>query len=325
MRAAVYSRTGPAREVLEVRNLPDPEPGPEEVRVRLAFSAVNPTDWRARSGLPGRGMAFPQQIPGQDGAGIVDVVGPGVDTARIGGAVWLYHAAWERPTGTAAQSVVIPAGQAVAVPEGIPLEQAAALGIPFMTAHRCLYADGPIAGRQVLVAGGAGAVGHAAIQLAKRGGAYVIATVSSPVKAQLAEEAGADTVVNYRQPAPAARIRQAAPAGVDRILELAPATNLELDLATIAPGGTIVTYSPEGGSVQLPIARLMRDGVRMVFMLIYTTPVEALRTAVDEISSMLVEGAVRPLPTTVFTLDDIAAAHEASEQGVTGKVLVDTR
>jgi len=325
MRAAVYQRTGPAREVLEVRDVPEPAPGPGEVRVRLAFSAVNPTDWRARAGLPGRPMPFALQTPGQDGAGVIDAAGTGVPRSRIGEAVWVYHAAWERPTGTAAESVAVPAAQAVAVPEGIGLEQAAALGIPFMTAHRCLFADGPIADRHVMVAGGAGAVGNAAIQLAKRLGAQVIATVSTPEKAAVARAAGADVVVDYRERRAAERIREAAPAGVDRILELALTTNLELDLATIARGGTIMTYSPERPDPALPVVRLMREGLRLGFMLIYTTPPDALGAAVDDITSALVEGALRPLPATAFALEDIAAAHEASEQGVMGKVLVDTR
>jgi NADPH2:quinone reductase len=325
MRAAVYHRVGCARDVLELRDLPEPEPRCGEVRVRLAFSAVNPTDWRARTGLFGGVLPFPMQIPGQDGAGVIDAVGPDVDDARLGQAVWVYHAAWQRPSGTAAQSVVVPCGQAVAVPEGISLEQAAALGIPFMTAHRCLFADGPINDRCVLVAGGAGAVGHAAIQLAKRGGADVIATVSTPEKAALAEQAGADLVVNYRQLGAAERIRRAAPGGVERILELALATNLELDLTVISRGGTIMTYSPERADPALPVARLMRDGIRLSFMLIYTTPQEALRAAVDAITSALIDRALRPLPTTVFALKEIAAAHEASERGITGKVLLDTR
>ncbi|HXT46790.1 MAG TPA: NADPH:quinone reductase [Pseudonocardiaceae bacterium] len=325
MRAAVYHRVGPAREVLELRDLPEPEPGCGEVRVRLAFSAVNPTDWRARAGFLGNVLPFPMQIPGQDGAGVIDAVGPNVEDARLGEAVWVYHAAWQRPTGTAAQSVVVPSEQAVAVPRGIGLKQAAALGIPFMTAHRCLFADGPINDRRVLVAGGAGAVGHAAIQLAKRGGAEVIATVSTPEKAALAEQAGADLVVNYRQLGATDRIRRAAPTGVERILELALATNLELDLAVISHGGTIMTYAPERADPQLPVARLMRAGIRLSFMLIYTTPQDALRAAVEAITSALIDRALHPLPTTVFALEEIAAAHEASERGITGKVVLDTR
>lgn len=325
MRAAVYESTGPAREVLAVRNVPEPAPQAGEVRVRLSFSAVNPTDWRARSGLPGRPMPFPVQIPGQDGAGVIDAVGAGVDDARIGAPVWVYHAGWARPGGTAAESVVVPAVQAVAVPAGVALEQAAALGIPFMTAHRCLFADGPIDGRWVLVAGGAGAVGHAAIQLAKRAGAQVVATVSTPEKAALAEGAGADLVVDYRDAGAAQRIRGAAPEGVDRILELALGANLELDLSTIGPGGTIMTYAPERADPPLPVGRLLRDGLRLAFMLVYTTPPEALAAAVRDITAALAEGALHPLPTVGFALEEIVAAHEASEQGVTGKVLVDTR
>jgi NADPH2:quinone reductase len=294
------------------------------VRVRLAFSAVNPTDWRARAGYLGAVLPFPMQIPGQDGAGAIDAIGPNVDDARVGEAVWVYHAAWQRPTGTAAQSVVVPCRQAVAVPKGIGLEQAAALGIPFMTAHRCLFADGPINDCRVLVAGGAGAVGHAAIQLAQRGGAEVIATISTPEKAALAEQAGADLVVNYRELGTTDRIQKAAPTGVDRILELALATNLELDRAVIKHGGTITTYSPERADPQLPVARLMRDGIRLSFMLIYTTSPEALRAAGKAITSALLDRALRPLPTTVFALEQIAAAHEASERGITGKVLIDT-
>jgi NADPH2:quinone reductase len=194
-----------------------------------------------------------------------------------------------------------------------------------MTAHRCLFADGSISDRRVLVVGSAGAVGYAAIQLAKRGGAYVIATVSTPEKAALAKEAGADLVVSYREFDAADRIRKAAPTGVDRILELALATNLELDLATIGRGGTIMTYSPQGADPRLPAARLMREGIRLSFMLIYTSPQEALRAAVNEITSALINRALRPLPTTMFALGEIAAAHEASERGMTGKVLVDTR
>ena len=167
-------------------------------------------------------------------------------------------------------------------------------------------------------------MGHAAIQLAKRGGAEVIATISTREKAALAEQAGADLVVNYRELGTADRIRKAAPTGVDRILELALATNLELDLTVIKHGGTIMTYSPERADPQLPVARLMREGIRLSFMLIYTTPPEALRTAVEAITSALLDRALRPLPTTVFALEEIVAAHEASEQGITGKVLIDT-
>lgn len=324
MLAATYERTGPAREVLKVAELPDPEPGPGEVRVRLRVCGVNPTDWRSRSGDTGRPMGFPRQIPGQDGAGEVDAVGAGVDRGRIGQRVWVYHAALGRPSGTAAQYVALSADQAVSLPSGVEYEQAAGLGIPFMTAHRCLFADGPIAGQTVLVAGGAGAVGNAAIQLAKRAGARVVATVSSAAKARLAGDAGADAVVvDYRRPEAAREIREFAPGGVQRIVEVALGTNLALDLEVLAPGGTVVTYAREKTDPAVPVRLLMFANVRLAFMLIYTTPPGALREAVDDITAALREGALRPLPSPRFPLAEIAAAHEAVEQGAVGKVVVD--
>src|SRR3954470_14770793 len=208
MLAARYTRPGAARDVLSVGDVPTPEPGPGEVRVRLRVSGVNPTDWKARSGAAVDGDF---QIPNQDGAGFVDAVGDGVDPSRAGERVGVYFAARQRPWGTAAQYTVVPAEQAVALPEGASDDLGASLGIPALTAHRCLFADGPIDGRTVLVAGGAGAVGHAAIELATWAGARVIATVSTPEKARLAEAAGAELTVDYRDGDTAARrIRAAA-------------------------------------------------------------------------------------------------------------------
>jgi len=188
MLAAAYSQRGSADEVLAVREVPDPVVGPGEVRVRIHTSGVNPTDWKSRSaGAPIEDYL----IPNQDGAGIIDQVGAGVDPARLGQRVWVFHAAWQRTNGTAAQFTALPAGQAVPLPDTIGFDQGAGLGIPYITAHGCLYGDGPIDGLTVLVAAGAGAVGHAAIELAVFGGARVIATVSSQEKAQIARAAGA--------------------------------------------------------------------------------------------------------------------------------------
>ncbi|MQA87395.1 MAG: zinc-binding dehydrogenase [Streptosporangiales bacterium] len=324
MQAAVYERTGPAREVLRVVELPDPEPGPGEVRVRLRVSGVNPTDWRSRSGDTPRPMAFPRQTPGQDGAGELDAVGADVDAGRVGERVWVFHAAFGRPTGTAAQYLVLPADQAVPLPPGVDFQQAAGLGIPFMTAHRCLFADGPIDGHDVLVAGGAGAVGNAAIQLAKRAGARVITTVSSPAKAELARQAGADAVVvDYRRPEAAREVREFAPGGVQRIVEVALGTNLALDLEALAPGGTIITYARETADPALPVYPLMFNNLRLEFMLVYTAPPDALRLAVHDITKALRAGDLRPLPSLHFPLAEIAAAHEAVERGAVGKVVVD--
>src|SRR5580693_5273589 len=238
VKAALYDRYGPARQVLRVEDVERPEPGPGEVRVRVEFSGVNPTDWKSRSGATPRPIdGF--QIPHHDGAGVIDAVGAGVDPGRIGQRVWTWLAAASRKWGTAAELAVVPAQQAVALPDGVSAELAASLGVPALTAHRCLFADGPVAGKTVLVAGGAGAVGHFAIELAKFAGARVAATVSGPAKGELAARAGADLVVNYRDADAAAQLRAFAPQ-LDRIVELALGANLELDLAVSGPQTHIV-------------------------------------------------------------------------------------
>jgi NADPH2:quinone reductase len=212
------------------------------VRVRVRVSAVNPTDYKARAATPGNTMLVPYVIPHQDGAGEIDAVGKGVDPARLGERVWVYFAGFRRAHGTAAQWVCLPERQAVTLPEAVSFDLGASLGIPALTAHRAVFSDGPVAGQCILVAGGAGAVGHFAIELARHAGARVIATVSSPQKAALAEAAGADLVIDYRAQDTAAVIRKVAADGVDRIVEVAPAANLHLDVGVISRGGTIVTY-----------------------------------------------------------------------------------
>jgi NADPH2:quinone reductase len=321
MLAAVYRRRGPAAEVLTVEEIETPEPGPGEVRVRVAVSGINPTDWKSRSA--GGEITAGFQVPNQDGAGVVDAVGPGVDPARVGERVWVYLAAWMNPYGTAAGYTVVPAERAVRLPEGISFDLAASLGVPVMTAHRCLFADGPVDGRVVLVAGGAGAVGHYAIQLARAAGARVIATVSGPEKAAIARAAGAHHVVNYRHGDPAAEIRAVAPDGVDRIVEVALAANLDLDLAVAAPNAVIVTYAAEPTNPALPVRELMTRNLVLRFVLLYTVPPEALQQAAQDITTALAGGILSELPMHRYRLDDIAAAHDAVEGGAVGKVVVD--
>ena len=229
MRAALYRDMGEAAEVFHVKEVDRPEPGPGEVLVRVHASGVNPTDYKARSGAVPRPIDD-FQIPHHDGAGVIEAVGAGVDPGRVGERVWLWLAAAGRRWGTAAEWTALPARQAVPLPDGASFELGASLGVPAMTAHYCLFSDGPVNGQTVLVAGGAGAVGHFAIELARRAGARVIATVSSAEKATLAEKAGADLVVNYREAGAAERIRAFAPA-VDRVIELSLGANLALDLA----------------------------------------------------------------------------------------------
>lgn len=321
MLAAVYRRRGSAADVLTVEEIETPEPGPGEVRVRVAVSGVNPTDWKSRSA--GGEITAGFQVPNQDGAGVVDAVGPGVDPARVGERVWVYLAAWMNPYGTAAGYTVVPAERAVRLPEGISFDLAASLGVPVMTAHRCLFADGPVDGRVVLVAGGAGAVGHYAIQLARAAGARVIATVSGPEKAAIARAAGAHYVVNYRHGDPAAEIRAVAPDGVDRIVEVALAANLDLDLAVAAPNAVIVTYAAEPTNPALPVRELMTRNLVLRFVLLYTVPPEALQQAAQDITTALAGGILSELPMHRYRLDDIAAAHDAVEGGAVGKVVVD--
>jgi NADPH2:quinone reductase len=321
MRAAIYDRMGPAREVLRIADVDRPEPGPGQVRVRVHVSGVNPTDWKSRAGVTPRPLSG-FQIPNQDGAGVIDAVGDGVDAGRVGERVWLWMAAVGQPWGTAAQWTVVPAERAVPLPDSASFDLGASLGVPAMTAHRCLYADGPVEGKSVLVAGGAGAVGHFAIELAKRAGARVVSTVSGAKKAELAQQAGADLVVNYRELTAADQVRAFA-SPIDRIVEVALGPNLELDLAVCGPDTVVVTYAADGKDPVLPVRACMTANVTLRFILLYGVPPVALRQAVTDITAALAEQALSELPTHHFPLEEIAAAHEAVEKRAVGKVLVD--
>lgn len=317
MRAARYERPGPAAEVIELTDIETPEPGPGEVRVRIAFSGVNPTDWKSRS------SAQPDswQIPNHDGSGVIDSVGEGVDPARVGERVWIWFAALGRPWGTAAEYSVVQAERAVRLPDNASLELGASLGVPAITAHRCLFADGPIEGKNVLVAGGAGAVGRAAIELARwAGAARVVATVSNDEKAEIARDAGADATVNYKA---ADAIDQVRDLGAERIVELSLGQNLELDLAAAGPNCAIVSYANEGGNPELDVRSLMVPNIVLRFMLMYTMPPEAIDHAIADITRALEDGTLTEAQLHRFPLAETAAAHDAVEQGATGKVLID--
>ena len=334
MRAIVYDRPG-APDVLQLTERPAPEPGDGEVRVRLALAGVNPTDWKSRTkAQPGA----EGQVPGQDGAGTVEAVGPGVDPARIGGRVWVWEAAYGRPHGTTAECTVVPAAQAVPLPDDAPFELGAALGIPFLTAHRCLtvaetgpdrLAPGALAGRTVLVQGGAGAVGNAAIQLARWAGATVISTVSSPEKAALATAAGAHSVVDYRRQDVVTEVRRIAPDGADAIVEVAAAANAATAAQVLAPFGAVAMYADDGGpEVTVPVRSQMTLNARWQFVLVYTVPPAAKELAVEAVTAAVADGAVRVgeeagLPLHVLPLDRAAEAHRAVQDGAVGKVLVD--
>ncbi len=333
MRAVVYSEAGEP-DVLRLVERPLPEPGPSEVRVRLRVSGVNPTDWKARRGE----LAFPEVVPNQDGAGTIDAVGEGVDASRIGERVWLWEAAWQRADGTAQEHVVLPERQAVRLPDGVSFDAGASLGIPALTAHRCLTVSelGPhrlapeaLAAQTVLVAGGAGAVGHAAIQLARWAGARVITTVSSDEKAKLAHAAGAEHVVNYRNSDALEQIRGLAPNGVDVVVEVAPAANAALDVAVLAPNGSVAIYAGDGGGdFDLSVGELMSRNLRYQFVLVYTVAPAVKDQAVADVSAAAADGALpvgedAGLPLHRFPLERAAEAHAAVEAGAVGKVLID--
>lgn len=321
MKAAVYDTDGPDRGRLRVVELPDPSPAPGEVRVRIAVSGVNPTDWKARERTAG--LPWSQQVPNQDGAGVVESVGDGVDPGRVGERVWVYHAAYQRPNGTAAELTCVPAAQAVPLPEGVELSHGAGLGIPAITAHRCLFADGPVDGRTVLVTGGAGAVGQAAVQLARWGGARVLATVSTAEKARVADEAGADTVLYYREPTFRDRLADSADGGIDRVVDVAVAANLASYLDRLSPHAVVSSYASDASPLTAEVGPLMYSNIVLRFVLVYGLPQPILDEAVTDITAALEGGALRPLPQHRFPLERADEAHEACRAGVTGKVLID--
>jgi NADPH2:quinone reductase len=338
MKAIAYERTG-GPEVLSLTERDVPEPGPGEVLVRIAVSGVNPTDWKSRQG-DGSGAPPPGgwQVPNQDGAGLIVAVGNGVDPALRHERVWVWEAAYQRPWGTAAEYATVPARQAVPLDPDASYELGAALGVPFLTAHRCLTVGetmpdrldpGALAGRTVLVQGGAGAVGNAAIQLARWADASaIIATVSSPAKAQLAALAGATHVINYRQEDVVTEVHKIVPDGVDTIVEVAPTHNAEADAQLLAPSATVAMYAATpDDTVTIPARPMMVLNARWQFVLVYTVPRAAKAAAVQDVVLAVAAGAVRVgaangLPLHRFGLADTAQAHQAVQDGAIGKVLI---
>jgi len=334
MRSIVYTDNGPVSVLRLVEREPDPV-GPGEVRVRVVVSGVNPTDWKTRSGATGHADGL--SVPNQDGAGVVEEVGPGVTGLAPGDRVWLALSAWQRPLGGTAQELtVLPADRVHPLPDAAGFDVGASLGVPALTAHRALtvaeglparLAPGSLAGATVLVAGGAGAVGHAAIQLARWAGATVVATTSGPEKAALATAAGAQHVVNYREGDAADRIRGLAPEGVDAIVEVAAGANAELDRAVLRPGGAISIYANDGGApFALDVRAYMTANARLQFVLLYTVPRPALAAGVEDVTAAVASlpvGEAAGLPLHRFPLERTADAHAAVEAGTVGKVLVD--
>jgi NADPH:quinone reductase len=334
MRAVVYRETGPSS-VLSLVERDVTEPGPGEVRVRLVRSGVNPTDWKFRAGMM---SGHDEVTPGQDGAGVVDAVGDGVTSVTVGDRVWLVLAQHGRPYGTAAEYTVQLSERVVRLPDEASYDLGASLGVPAVTAHRALTSGdggpnrlgvGEMDGMTVLVQGGAGAVGNAAIQLARWSGATVVTTVSSAEKAALATAAGADHVVDYTEGDTEAAIRAVAPDGVDLVVEVAPAQNNELDVAVTKVHGTVAIYANNGGDeLTVQLRSIFSKNLRYQGLILYTLDQRYVQAAVEDVTEAVRAGALRVgedagVKLHHFPLEDTAAAHDAVENGAIGKVLID--
>jgi NADPH:quinone reductase len=323
MKAVWYEQLGAAAEVLQFGDLPEPTPGPGEVRIAVHVSGVNPIDVKKRMG--GRGtMPSQRVVPHFDGAGVIDAVGDGVNEERIGERVWFYEAQWQRDFGAAAEFVVLPTHLAVHLPEHVDFEIGACLGIPALTAYGAVLADGPVNGKTVLVTGGAGAVGRYAVQIAKLSGACVIATVSSDQKAALAASAGADEVLNYKTTNVGDQLLKLTNGqGVDRVVEVEFGGNMQTNTRAVRMGGTIATYASQADpEPKLPFYAMMYRCLVLRLLVVFELPTELKVQGVADITKWLAAGKLTHDIGQRFSLSETAKAHEAVENGAIGKVLV---
>jgi NADPH:quinone reductase len=323
MRAAYYERNGLASEVLRVGEVETPPPARGEVRVRLRTSGVNPSDVKSRMGLT-RKIAFPRVIPHSDGAGEIDGVGEGVSPTRLGERVWIWNGQWRRAFGTAAETITVPAEQAVQLPANVTMEAGACLGIPAYTAYQAIGLAAVREGSTVLIAGGAGAVGHYAVQLAKKRNAVVIATVSSAAKGEIARHAGADHAIDYKRESVGDRVKAiTGNRGVQAAIEVDLAANAKLLPEILAPGAIVAIYGSSSPQVTIPFQFLLQNSIALKFFLVYEMPHDERERATRDINGMLSRGELIHNVAQTFALDDIAAAHEAVESGrAVGNVVV---
>jgi len=320
MKAVWYDRTGRARDVLQYGDLPDPEPGHGQALIRIEASGVNPSDVGMRGGgyAP---MAYPRIVPNSDGAGVVEAVGPRVSAHWLGKRVWFYNGQRNgRAFGSAAELIELDTDLLRVLPDRVSFAEGATLGIPCMTAHRALFMNGPVQGQVVLVTGGAGAVGHYAVQLAKWAGATVIATVSSPEKAARAKAGGADQVIDYRTEDVAARVREVTGGeGVHHVVEVDLGGNLETTLKCLRQNGSLAYYASRGNQTPtLVVGNAMRLNLAIGGVYLPVSPHEARRRAQADITRWIGSGERMLSVAGRFPLKDCAAAHEAVEAG--GKV-----
>ncbi len=323
MRAAVYTSRGPAVEVLKVVDKPVPEPGAGEVRVRVAFSGVNPSDVKSRSGVAARTGGFPEVTPHSDGAGTVDQVGAGVDASLVGQRVWIFNGQWERPYGTAAEYITLPAAQVVPLPEGVSFEVGASIGIPLMTAMHAVQACGSLLGKTVLVPGAAGSVGFYVTQLAVAAGARVIAIVSNDTKATLARELGAADIINYRTESLAERVQALTGGqGADFIIDLDAAAHAPHYGSLLRFGGKAVIYGTNLPQITMPFGPMILGFISIYYFIVYKLPTPLLREVLAGVTAALARPDFRHPPVAIHPLDSIVAAHEQVERGANAKVLV---
>ena len=326
MLAVTYHRVGPANEVLSFTEIETPSAAPGEVRVKLASSGVNPSDVKSRAGVRNKTLPFPLIVPHSDGAGVIDQVGNGVDRARIGERVWVWNAAWGRPMGTAAQYVALPAQQAVTLPDAIDFSAGACLGIPALTAYHAVALGGGVSGKSVLVTGGAGAVGHYAIQFARLGGAErVIATVSGDAKGVIAIEAGANVFINYKTEDVAQRCMALTNGrGIDRIIEMDLAANIQPDLAALRADGEIVVYGSGAPEIAVPFLGSIIKNTRYHFFIVYNLNPADRASALAGVSLLLRENKLKHQIAARMPLSKAAEAHRLVESGrAVGNVVLD--
>lgn len=322
MLASWYDEQGSAADVLQVGELPDPRPGPGEVRVRVTFSGVNPGDTKKRLGRLGSSMPYPRVIPHSDAAGVVDAVGEGVDQRRAGQRVWVYGAQSYRPFGTAAQYTVVPDRQAVPLPDHLSDELGASLGIPGITAHRAVFADGAVDGKLVLVHGVLGGVGSLAAQLARWAGATVLATVRHRTDLDRVDPAVVSHAVALEQENPAAAIRAYAPEGVDRIIEVALSDNADLDSAIAADNTVIAAYATRADRPQLPFWPMLFNNITLRLLGSDDFPLQARRQAARDLTAAAAVGALTIDVGDRYPLEDIAKAHDRVDAASRGRVLL---
>lgn len=323
MRAAIYTTKGPAADVLRIVDKPMPEPGAGEVRVRVAFSGVNPSDVKSRSGVAARAGGFPEVTPHSDGAGTIDQVGAGIDTGLIGRRVWLFNGQWERPYGTAAEYITLPASQAVPLPDNISFEVGASIAIPLMTAMHAVQSCGSLLGKTVLVPGAAGSVGFYITQLASAAGARVIGIVSNDDKAKLATSIGASDIINYKTESLVDRVQALTNGvGADVIIDVDAATHAPHYGSLLRFGGQAVVYGTNQPPVTLPFGPMILGFIRVYFFIVYKLPPQLLRDVLEGVQAALARPGFRHPVTTIYPLDKIAAAHEQVERGANAKVLI---